>query len=65
MSDFLAVVIGVLLGVLASVPVAMVIAASTRQPWDICDLSGWIPPDEISEETAVTLFFDGSSLDVI
>lgn len=29
MTDFLAVVIGVVLGVLASVPVAMVIAAST------------------------------------
>ena len=29
MNDFLAVAIGVLLGVLASVPVAMVIAAST------------------------------------
>lgn len=64
MSDFLAVAIGVLFGVLASVPVALVIAASTRQPRDVCDFSGWYPPDEISEETAVTLYFDVSRREV-
>lgn len=58
MSDFLAVAIGVVMGVLASVPVAMVIAASTRQPRDVVDFTGWYPPDEVSEETAVTLYFD-------
>ena len=64
MSDFLAVAIGVLLGVLASVPVAMVIAVSTRRPRDVCDFSGWYPPDEVSEEIAVTLYFDGSGREV-
>ncbi len=64
MNDVLAVVIGLALGVLASVPVAMVIAASTRQPRDVCDFSGWYPPDEVSEETAVTLYFDVSGREV-
>lgn len=64
MSDFLAVTIGVVLGVLASVPVAMVIAASTTRPRDTCDFTGWTQPDEISEETAVTLYFDATGQEV-
>lgn len=64
MNDFLVVAIGVLLGVLASVPVAMVIAASTRQSWDMVDFTGWYPPDEVSEETAVTLYFDVAGQEV-
>lgn len=66
MSDFLAVAIGVLLGVLASVPVAMVIAASTThgRARSHPDFTGWTPPDEISEETAVTLYFDGIGREV-
>ena len=58
MNDILAVLFGVALGVLASVPVALVIAVSTRQPRDVVDFTGWTPPDEISEETAVALYFD-------
>jgi hypothetical protein len=65
LNDLLAVLLGVLLGVLASVPVALVIAASVRQPRDVIDFTGWIPPDEISEETAVTLYFDVAGREVI
>lgn len=65
MTDFLAVAIGVLLGVLASVPMTMAIAISTRQPRDVIDFTGWCPPDEISEETAVTLYFDGAGWEVL
>lgn len=64
MNDTLAVAIGVVLGILASVPVAMVIAVSTRQPRDVCDFTGWCPPDESSEETAVTLYFDAIGREV-
>ena len=39
LNDVLAVLFGVLLGTLASVPVALVIVASTRQPRDVVDLS--------------------------
>ena len=64
MNDILAVLFGVALGVLASVPVALVIAASTRQPRDVVDFTGWTQPDEISEETAVTLYFDVAGREV-
>ena len=58
MNDFLAVAIGVLLGVLGFVPTAIVVAIAARQPRDKVDFAGWYPPDEISEETAVALYFD-------
>ena len=45
LSDVLAVLFGVLLGTLASVPVALIIAASARQPRDMVDFGGWYPPD--------------------
>lgn len=64
MSDVLAVVIGLFLGVSAGIPVALIIAISTRQPRDVVDFTGWCPPDEISEETAVTLYFDGIGREV-
>ena len=66
MNDVLAVLFGVVLGVLASVPVALVIAASTTHgpARSHPDFTGWYPPDEISEETAVTLYFDVTGREV-
>ena len=64
LNDVLAVLFGVLLGTLASVPVALVIVASTRQPRDVVDFGGWYPPDEIIETTAVTLYFDATGREV-
>ena len=60
MNDIVAVAIGVVLGVLASVPVALIIALSTTHgpARSHPDFAGWYPPDEITEETAVTLYFD-------
>ena len=58
LNDVLAVLFGVVLGVLASVPVALVIAASTRQPRNLVDFTGWTPPDESTETTEVALYFD-------
>ena len=58
MNDIVAVAIGVVLGTLASVPVALVIAASTARPRDVVDFTGWYPPDESSETTEVALYFD-------
>lgn len=65
LNDILAVLFGVLLGTLASVPVALVIAASARQPRDVVDFTGWTPPDEIIETTAVTLYFDAQWREVV
>lgn len=59
MTDLQIIAIGLFLGVSASIPVALIIAISTRQPRDVVDFTGWFPPDEISEETAVTTYFDG------
>ena len=66
MNDVLAVVIGLALGVLASLPVAMVIAVSTthKPTRTHCDFTDWYPQDEISEETAVTVYFDGAGYEV-
>ena len=64
MNDILAVLFGVALGTLATVPVALVIAVSTRQPRDMIDFTGWTPPDEIIETTAVTLYFDVAGREV-
>ena len=58
MNDTLAVIIGVFLGVLASVPVAMVVAISARQPRDVVDFTGWTPPDDSTETPETALYFD-------
>lgn len=50
--------IAIAMGVLGFVPTAIVVAIAARQPYDRIDYSGWIPPDEIIEEAAVTLYFD-------
>ena len=47
-----------LLGVSAAVSVALVVVIAARQPARTVDFTGWYPPDEISEETAVALYFD-------
>lgn len=65
MSEALQFVIGLVFGVLASLPVALVIAVAVRQPKDSCDFTGWTPPDEISEEPAVKLYFDGIGREVL
>ena len=67
MTDFLSVLLGIVLGVLASVPVAMVIAVSTTHgpARSHPDFAGWYPPDEITEETAVTLYFDVTGREVL
>ena len=36
----------------------LVVVIAARQPARTVDFSGWYPPDEISEETAVALYFD-------
>ena len=58
MNDFLAVALGVFLGVSTAIPVALIVVIALRQPHDVVDFTDWYPPDEITEETAVTLYFD-------
>ena len=65
MSDTLAVIIGVFLGVLASVPVAMVVAISARQPRDVVDFTGWTPLDESTETPETALYFDAQWQEVM
>ena len=57
-NDIVAVAIGVVLGVSAAIPVALVVVMAARQPRDMIDFTGWTPPDEIIETTAVALYFD-------
>ena len=58
MNDILAVLFGVVLGVLASVPVALVIVVSARQPRDVVDFTGWTQPDDSTETPETALYFD-------
>lgn len=64
MTDAVSVIVSVFLGVSAAVPVALIVAMAMRQPRDVVDFAGWIPPDEIIETTAVTLYFDATGQEV-
>ena len=49
--------IAIAMGVLGFVPTAIVVAIAARQPHDKIDYFGWTPPDEVTEDAAVTLYF--------
>ena len=46
MTDAVSVIVSVFLGVSVAVPVALIVAMAMRQPRDVVDFAGWIPPDE-------------------
>lgn len=50
--------IGLLLLLSASIPVALVVVLATRQPRDVVDFTGWTPPDESTETPETALYFD-------
>ena len=51
-------IIGLLLLLSASIPVALVVVIALRQPHDVVDFTGWAPPDESTETPETALYFD-------
>ena len=54
MNDTLAVIIGVA----ATIPVAIIVVIAMRQPRDVADFTGWCPPDDPPETPETALYFD-------